>query len=113
MAASNLAIRLTTQENDSSEFRLPRDINWERRYCLAHARGRWQQGAHDVAEDLRRRNIPITPANLEVELMLGVVRSRSINSLIVANPVEYSVEERIGIAVRDYFALAEVGGGGD
>jgi hypothetical protein len=107
MPASNLAIRATpAQENDPSELvHSLRDRDWERRYILAYARGHWLQAAHDVAEDMRRKNIQVTPADLELELMLAVFRSRNINSLIVDNPVGYPIEARIEMAVRDYFAL--------
>jgi hypothetical protein len=88
-------------------LRGPRDDEFVHQYGLAHARGRMMQGAHDAAEDLRQRDIPVTRDNLELELMMAVRCGRGgliVDNAAIAND---SIEKRIKFCANDYLGGVE------
>jgi hypothetical protein len=79
------------------------DRDFQRRFVLAHSRSRWAQASHDCGETLRRDGIDVTPANLEIGLMMLIGQSRRGCDLLLDQLPGCSIETRITIAVSDYF----------
>jgi len=86
------------------ELRGARDSKFDHQYRLAHARGRLLQAAHDRAEEMRRDGVEITRDNLELRMMMTIA-SRG-GEVILVNPIDVPIEDRVAIAVRDFFREA-------
>jgi hypothetical protein len=78
------------------------DLVFQRRILLGYLRGLLFQQCHDSAEDLRRDQVEVTPANLRTALTLAIVYARPRSSLVPWSVDERRVSRMIDIVVTDY-----------